>query len=191
MKSKYVKTKRDECTEKYPCVIFDLDGTLADVTMRRDVADHAKFSSQPPPKVYGESYHKYNKRKERHHQDMWWKRWQDPEVIMTDKPNTHVVSICKLMKEFMGCAIIITSARTAKNMTVTKEWLAKYNIYYDELFMRPEGDFTPDNIFKKRILDKFILPKYEVLMAFDDRNQVVKMWRDNDIPCLQVADGDF
>jgi hypothetical protein len=28
-------------------------------------------------------------------------------------------------------------------------------------------------------------------MAFDDRNSVVKMWRDLGIPCAQVADGDF
>ena len=128
---------------------------------------------------------------DKHHQDRWWARWQDPEVIKTDKPNKPVVAVCKLMKEFMGCAIIITSARNDKNMTVTKEWLHQNGIYYDELFMRPDGDFTRDDIFKKRILDKFIAPRYEVMMAFDDRNQVVNMWRSNNIPCFQVADGDF
>jgi hypothetical protein len=28
-------------------------------------------------------------------------------------------------------------------------------------------------------------------MAFDDRSQVVKMWRKRGVPCAQVADGDF
>lgn len=176
---------------KFPCVIFDLDGTLADVTTRRDIANHAKMSSQPPVQAEGETRFLYKKRIAKHHSDAWWKRWQDPDVVKTDKPNTPVVNICKLLKEYMGCAIIITSARTDRNMAVTKEWLADNNIYYDELFMRPDGDFTRDDKFKKRILNKYILPKYEVLMCFDDRNQVVNMWRSNGITCLQVADGDF
>ena len=28
-------------------------------------------------------------------------------------------------------------------------------------------------------------------MVFDDRNQVVDMWRKNGLTCFQVADGDF
>lgn len=32
---------------------------------------------------------------------------------------------------------------------------------------------------------------YEPIMAFDDRDRVVKMWRDAGIPCAQVAPGDF
>ena len=30
-----------------------------------------------------------------------------------------------------------------------------------------------------------------VAMVFDDRQQVVDMWRDNGLTCFQVADGDF
>jgi hypothetical protein len=32
---------------------------------------------------------------------------------------------------------------------------------------------------------------YEPIMVFDDRNQVVKMWRERGIVCAQVAEGDF
>jgi hypothetical protein len=31
----------------------------------------------------------------------------------------------------------------------------------------------------------------EVLCVFDDRDKVVKMWRENGINCFQVAPGDF
>lgn len=176
---------------KFPCIIFDLDGTLADVSARRLAADISELNYIKTPQRTGETYHKYRKRIAREQKDMWWSEWQNPKNIELDEPNAHVVSLCKLIKEFWSCAIIITSARTDRNMSVTKDWLTKHNIYYDELFMRPDGDFSSDNVFKQRMLDKFILPKYEVLMVFDDRNQVVKMWRGNNIPCLQVADGDF
>ena len=33
---------------------------------------------------------------------------------------------------------------------------------------------------------------FNPILAIDDRNQVVEMWRANDIPCYQcVEDGDF
>ena len=37
----------------------------------------------------------------------------------------------------------------------------------------------------------FIKDKYRVLFVLDDRNQVVDMWRDIGLTCLQVADGNF
>jgi len=172
---------RAEREIKYPCVIFDLDGTLADVSTRRMIADETKrVAEKQTPRLSKKEVN-----------NMWWREWQNPAAIKLDMPNTPVVAICKLLKEFMGCAIIITSARTDRNMAVTKEWLLQNNIHYDELFMRPDGDFSRDDDFKQRMLDKFILPKYEVQMVFDDRNQVVDMWRKNDITCLQVAAGDF
>ena len=33
--------------------------------------------------------------------------------------------------------------------------------------------------------------KDNVFAVFDDRNQVVDMWRSNGLTCFQVADGDF
>ena len=33
--------------------------------------------------------------------------------------------------------------------------------------------------------------KDDIFAVFDDRNQVVDMWRDNGITCFQVAEGDF
>ena len=39
-------------------------------------------------------------------------------------------------------------------------------------------------------LDKWI-NKDDVFAVFDDRQQVVDMWRANGLTCFQVADGDF
>ena len=46
-------------------------------------------------------------------------------------------------------------------------------------------------IVKKEILDRDILPRWDVLFAIDDRQQVVDMWRANGVTCLQCAPGDF
>ena len=57
--------------------------------------------------------------------------------------------------------------------------------------MRKNGDFRKDFIIKKEIYEKFIKPKYEVLFVLEDRDQAVKMWREEGLTCLQVAPGNF
>ena len=63
--------------------------------------------------------------------------------------------------------------------------------------MRPDGDFRPDEIFKRDILE--FLRQDDILggdpdIVYDDRNKVVDMWKANGINVIQVVDrdqGDF
>jgi phosphoserine phosphatase len=49
--------------------------------------------------------------------------------------------------------------------------------------------YKPDNDLKQGWLDT--IKKHRVAMVFDDRQQVVDMWRQNGLTVFQVADGDF
>ena len=44
---------------------------------------------------------------------------------------------------------------------------------------------------KKEILGKLKAENKDILFVVDDRQQVVNMWRDNGITCLQCDKGDF
>ena len=44
---------------------------------------------------------------------------------------------------------------------------------------------------KEEIYDQYIKDKYNVAAVFDDRDRVVKMWRDKGLLCCQVYYGDF
>jgi len=60
--------------------------------------------------------------------------------------------------------------------------------------MRPDGDMTPDDIFKEKVLHIIQEQIGGIDLVFDDRNRVVDMWRSHGIPVLQVTDrvqGDF
>jgi hydroxymethylpyrimidine pyrophosphatase-like HAD family hydrolase len=59
------------------------------------------------------------------------------------------------------------------------------------LLMRPEGEYLPDEVIKKKIWEEKIKPWYDVVAVFDDRDRVVKMWRDEGLLCLQPYWGDF
>ena len=57
--------------------------------------------------------------------------------------------------------------------------------------MRKNGYNKKDSIVKKEIFDEYIKDKYYVEFILDDRNQVVDMWREMGLTCLQVAEGNF
>lgn len=71
-----------------------------------------------------------------------------------------------------------------------KEEFPDYGIEH-ELFMRPEGDKRPDFVVKEELFNEHIRGKYNVLFAMDDRDQVVRLWREMSIKCLQVGYGNF
>ena len=59
--------------------------------------------------------------------------------------------------------------------------------------MRPTDDYhhyMKDSDLKQMWLDTLV-DKDDVFAVFDDRQQVVDMWRQNGLTCFQVADGDF
>ena len=57
--------------------------------------------------------------------------------------------------------------------------------------MRKKDDFRKDSIIKKEIFENEINPKYNVLFVYDDRNQVVKTWRELGVKVFQVEEGNF
>ena len=91
----------------------------------------------------------------------------------------------------MGYYIIIVSGRDDSCYDLTGQWLNKHHVPYDFMYMRKSGDFRKDRIIKKEIYDKYIKNNFNILFCLDDRNQVVEMWREIGVKCLQVQEGDF
>ena len=149
-------------------VIFDLDGTLALIDARR-----AKSTN-----VNGK---------------MDWDTFFDPDNIQLDLPNQPVIEMAKMLKK-QGHSIIIFSGRSKATKIATMEWLDQFGVQFDVLKMRPTGNgfqFMPDDQLKQKWLDDLFPDKDNILCVFDDRDKVVKMWRDNGLTCMQVAPGDF
>jgi uncharacterized HAD superfamily protein len=91
----------------------------------------------------------------------------------------------------LGYKIILLSGRDGSCRDKTEAWLSENMIPYDHLYMRAAGDKRKDYVIKRELYNQHIFTKYNVLFVLDDRNQVVDMWRDNGLKCLQVAEGNF
>jgi predicted kinase len=117
----------------------------------------------------------------------------DFKKVDTDLPNGSVPMIARMLKDNHDYFydIIILSGRDDSCEDLTRKWLTDNNIRYDHLFMRKTEDNRPDDIVKHEIYKNKIEGNYTILGVFDDRNQVVNMWRQIGLQCFQVADGNF
>ena len=149
---------------KKTTVIFDLDGTLALVDKRRDIA------KKPNGKINFDIFY-------------------DPQYIELDEPNSFVIELAKMYKRD-GYEIVIVSGRSDRTKEATERWLEKYGILYDRMIMRKRKNFTPDNELKERWLEKY-LDRDDIRVVVDDRQRVVDMWRRNGLNVFQVANGNF
>lgn len=88
--------------------------------------------------------------------------------------------------------IIFFSGRDGVCFTESRKWLDENGFEGCPLYMREPNDQRKDSIIKRELFDKHIRGKYNVLCVFDDRDQVVDMWRNElGLDCFQVQEGDF
>lgn len=107
-----------------------------------------------------------------------------------DSINPQVRHIVRSLADYKH--IIIMSGRDEVCRPQTVEWLEQYDITYTDLIMREAGDNRRDSIVKRELFEKYVAPRYYPWLVLDDRNQVVRMWRDElGLTVWQVADGDF
>lgn len=147
-----------------PYIIFDIDGTLSNIQHRV------------------------------HHVTKDPKDWDSfNESMFEDEVDGAIWQIFQHMcnsRNGLNFPSIFVTGRMEKYRTVTENWLKKNNLVPDYLFMRETDDFRSDDVVKWEIDIKYISPA-PILCVFDDRDKVVKMWRNQGYKCLQVQEGDF
>jgi hypothetical protein len=147
-----------------PTIIVDIDGTIADCS-------HRAHWVRSNPK----NWPAFNK------------------GMKNDTKHDDIIWLVKTLYE-AGCTILIASGRGDEDRPTTIEWLdtvAGLGGIYQKLYMRKAKDYRSDDIVKSEILDQMRQDGYNPSITIDDRNQVVSMWRERGLRCLQVAPGDF
>lgn len=114
----------------------------------------------------------------------------DLSRVREDKEDQDVTVVLDELHR-SGNKIIIMSGRDSSCMEETESWLKEHGIHYDHLYMRQEGDRRKDSIIKMELYEANVKGKYIVLGVFDDRNQVVDLWRSLGLTCFQVGYGNF
>ena len=166
-------------------VVFDLDGTLADGTHR----EH--FIKPPPdwsgdPKDYPKDW------------DAYFAACGDDTPMIAGGVLSDFIILGYQIEIWSGRGEGPATAEAPRgvNRKTTEVWLEQhFGIYIGPevraIRMRAHGDLTPDVELKRRWLNEARGTGWEPQLAFDDRDRVVAMWREEGIPCFQVAPGAF
>jgi hypothetical protein len=145
---------------KRECVIYDVDGTLCDVS---GIRHHVDPSS---PRFSG------RKRFDLFHS----------EAIDCPPHPQALAHLRELESEF---ATVIVTARKGMWRYHTILWLIENRIDYDDLFMRDDEDNRKDFAVKFDILGE-IRRRYEPVLAVDDNPAVIRLWEQQGIPTIQI-----
>jgi hydroxymethylpyrimidine pyrophosphatase-like HAD family hydrolase len=116
----------------------------------------------------------------------------DGTKVYQDKINPQVHDIIKTYSS-LGYFIIFLTGRDHKYYNVTNQWILD-NIMssgYTLITRTHDTSKIHDDEFKRGIFETFIKDKLYVAFVLEDRDRVVKMWRDLGLLCLQVYYGNF
>jgi len=155
---------------KLEAFIFDIDGTLSDNTGR---LHHVVQSDEDH--LLGIPFKKD------------WDAFNSD--CTQDKVYPDVLNILRSLEQ--EYQIILLTGRDNKYRSKTVAWLEKHGVQYDHLFMRWSGDKSADYFVKQEIYEKYIKKDFDVKGIFEDRERVVKMWRELGLTCFQVKEGDY
>lgn len=143
--------------------IFDIDGTLADLGHRLHFISNGK------------------------------KEWDNFfEACDKDSPISRVVTTCKLLAK-AEATILLVSGRSDAVRSKTVHWFNAKHVPFHGLYMRKAGDHRQDNIVKAELFDQLCTEwdRDQIVGVFEDRDQVVKMYREKGLQVFQVAEGNF
>jgi FMN phosphatase YigB (HAD superfamily) len=143
-------------------VIFDVDGTLADITGARHYLTD----------------------------DVRRKNFQKFHAAASFLPPVWTVLDCALALQHLGVPLIVVTARREQWRYRTSTWLRKYGVTPEHLMMRPDRDDRRDVEVKRDILAR-IRTRYEPVLAFDDNPSITALWVEEGIPCVLVPGWDI
>lgn len=140
-------------------VVFDLDGTLADISHRLHF-------------ILGET-----------------KDWDAfYAACVDDKPKAAIIETMIAFCEGRH-RVEVWSGRSDQVWPQTVQWLndhVGHGLYEHGLRMRQSKDFTPDTDLKRKWLHQQLALGTQPDLVFEDRQRVVDMWRAEGITCCQV-----
>ena len=152
---------------KPTAVIFDVDGTLANVS---SILHYINKHKNRDTKDFKKDFYKFHK-----------------EAINVP-PHAEVVDMVH-QADADGHHIIVVTARKEQWRPHTSMWLALNHIPSHALFMRPQDDERKDYDVKGDIL-KHIQQAWEVIHAVDDNPNVIRLWEEQGIPTTKIGDWD-
>ncbi|MFL2797481.1 MAG: HAD family acid phosphatase [Paracoccaceae bacterium] len=159
-----LKRKNHSAGIRFIDIIFDIDGTILDISHR------VKFALQNP------------------------KDWKSFYSNMdADQPIEEICTLLKSLIKDDTNQILFCTGRVEDYRKKTIEQInkilkgCKYFDIDSFLYMRPKGDLRKDFMVKRDLYNKMINDGFDPVLVFEDKATVVEMWQELGLKCLKVT----
>lgn len=102
------------------------------------------------------------------------------EAAVACPPNPAMVALAR-EQAAAGRAVLVVSSREYIWLDPTLDWLVRHEVPHEGVYLRIVGDYRQDAVVKREILDDIVADGYRVLAAWDDKDRVTQMWREQGI----------
>jgi hypothetical protein len=110
-----------------------------------------------------------------------------------DEPIFEIINLVKVL--FLSYNVIFCSGRRESTRDKTRLWIFNnMGLIIDcpaHILLRSNNDFRDDIEVKPELLKKASIDLEEIAFVLEDRNTMVKKWREIGLICLQVSEGNF
>lgn len=158
----------DSITYIKDIILVDIDGTIANIEHRTHLIKNYDSDKND-----------------------WTKFYKNCDKDTPIKPIIDMVNLLEREYEIM---FFTGREETPEVRIKTLAWLKEnlnFPVLKHTLFMRAEGDRRHDTEVKPDLLRNSPIPESRVAFILEDRDSMVKKWRELGFTCLQVAEGDF
>ena len=145
---------------KTSTIIFDIDGTLANLEHRLHFIEREKGQRD-------------------------WKSFN--KECDKDLPIQNIIDDCNRFAKSYFLVLCTGREETMRKKTV--KWLDENSVHYDALLMRKEQDYRDDTIVKQEMHDLLVSKDCVIQLVYDDRPKVIRMWEANNLKVIHCGDG--
>lgn len=172
--------------------IFDIDGTLADLTHRVPWITVGGDCPSCKGQFVDCAFCTNGKIVKKNHDAFYERVLHDTPIEIVVKWIQNIYNELDEHGKQKNYVLIVSGRSPEKCGEETVTWLADNEIRYDHLIMRRSNMHGPDDEEKQLILDMIlkIIPKERVKYVVDDRPSVVAMWRKNGLHVIPVRGRD-
>jgi beta-phosphoglucomutase-like phosphatase (HAD superfamily) len=86
-------------------------------------------------------------------------------------------------------SVVLLTARPAKVVPETMDWLSRHELRWDLLVMRRDGDRRPARDFKKSVVQDLRASGLDLKLCVEDDLRNVEMFRQEGVPALYIHSG--
>ncbi|MGE0141241.1 MAG: hypothetical protein AB7R77_25860 [Ilumatobacteraceae bacterium] len=142
------------------CVLVDIDGVLSDASQRQHYLNNAEGTRD-------------------------WKGFFG--AVGDDLPLPAVPALLGILDPTL--TVVLLSARPSWVFATTVDWLHRHGMRWDLLILRGDDDVVHAAEFKRGVLFELREAGWEVVLAIDDDERIIDMYRDEQQAALYIHSG--